>query len=207
MIHAKLTRQEDDGVQTLGLLTVFDDDVIIYTCSTLELAWKDNKKSVSCIPSGTYKVVKRNSHKYGDHFHILGVPERSFILIHPANYHTQLEGCIAVGRFHKHIDDDGRLDVTNSKDTMNHLLKIIDEDEFKLKIKYKNMNKIKLIKGIIKGLKFVLPIINKNSSLKTWQKIVVTIAAIAAFIGLSALGIDSAVLTEIIEGIIAAFAG
>lgn len=204
-MHIQLTRQKDDGVQTLGMMTVFDDDVIVFTCSTLELAWNDNKKGASCIPSGTYRAVKRNSPKYGDHFHILDVPDRSYILIHPANYHTQLEGCIAVGRSHKHINDDNKLDVTFSKDTMKYLLSIIEEDEFKIKIKYNNMNKIKLIKGIIKGLKFVLPIINKNSTLKTWQKIAVTVAAIAAFIALSAIGIESDVMTEIIEGIIAAF--
>ena len=55
------------------------------------------------IPAGLYTVVKRKSAKYGWHFHILDVPNRSLILIHNEIINSyQLLGCVAVGK--KHID-------------------------------------------------------------------------------------------------------
>lgn len=63
---------------------------------TIEREWDGNKSRKSCIPEGTYQVVKRGSAKYGEHLHITGVPGRDLILIHPANYEeTELLGCIA----------------------------------------------------------------------------------------------------------------
>ena len=56
---------------------------------TLELAWKDNQKRISCIPKGVYEVVKRftdeSKYKY-EHLHILDVANRGFILMHIGNY-------------------------------------------------------------------------------------------------------------------------
>ncbi|WP_038268643.1 DUF5675 family protein [Zhouia amylolytica] len=66
-----------------------------YCCKTLELPWKDNQRSVSCIPEGTYKVKSRYSTKFGEHLLVEGVPDRSYILFHPANDVKELEGCIA----------------------------------------------------------------------------------------------------------------
>ncbi len=68
---------------------------------TLELAWKDNQKRISCIPVGVYKVTRRGaeqsaSYKY-DHLHVLDVPNRSYILFHVANYPKDIKGCIGVG--------------------------------------------------------------------------------------------------------------
>lgn len=51
------------------------------------------------------------------------VPGRSEILIHVANYVNQLMGCIAPGLYHRDIDNDGIIDVTNSGDAMD-ILKI-----------------------------------------------------------------------------------
>ena len=119
--------------QTLGMLTVYADLRDLFKCKTLELPWKDNATNISCIPAGKYNCVKRFSEKYGWHFHVLGVPGRSFILIHQANYVRQLRGCIAVGESHIDNDRDGLKDVTNSKATMKQLLSILPE-EFELEI-------------------------------------------------------------------------
>ncbi len=63
---------------------------------TIELPWKDNAKQVSCIPEGRYRLVRRKSKKYGDHFLVKDVPNRQLILIHPANDAVkELKGCIA----------------------------------------------------------------------------------------------------------------
>ena len=67
---------------------------------TLELAWKDNKKRISCIPKGVYEVKKRNTekskYKY-EHLHILDVPDRELILMHIGNYPKNSKGCILLG--------------------------------------------------------------------------------------------------------------
>lgn len=65
-------------------------------CYTIELPWKQNAKGVSCIPEGKYLLKKRYSAKYKHHLLVEGVPQRSLILLHPANYAMQeLQGCIA----------------------------------------------------------------------------------------------------------------
>jgi len=91
-----LNRFKGDAKQTLGEL-LFDGKEV---AKTLELAWNNNNNRISCIPTGVYKVIRRKSAKYGNHFHITNVPKRDFILIHNANYHYQLLGCIAVGKHH-----------------------------------------------------------------------------------------------------------
>ena len=67
---------------------------------TLELAWKDNEKRVSCIPKGVYEVKKRHTekskYKY-EHLHILDVPNRDLVLLHIGNYPKNSKGCILLG--------------------------------------------------------------------------------------------------------------
>lgn len=68
---------------------------------TLELSWKDNKKSVSCVPKGVYEARKRGGdesakYKY-QHVEILNVPDRSKILIHVGNYPKSTKGCVLLG--------------------------------------------------------------------------------------------------------------
>jgi hypothetical protein len=65
-------------------------------CSTIELPWFQNKRNVSCIPEGRYQLVKRHTAKRSDHLRLAYVPNRDWILFHPANdAKTELEGCIA----------------------------------------------------------------------------------------------------------------
>lgn len=65
-------------------------------CYTIELPYKNNQPQVSCIPEGEYFIEKRYSNRFGWHFEILDIPNRSLILFHPANNAlTELRGCIA----------------------------------------------------------------------------------------------------------------
>jgi hypothetical protein len=124
-----LKRLSDDNVQTLGILTNVTGKVY----QTLELSWKKNAKQISCIPKGVYKVRKRTSAKYGEHFHVLNVPNRDMILMHFSNFHSDLLGCIAPGKGLKDINNDGRLDVTGSRQAMKELLATLPK-EFELEI-------------------------------------------------------------------------
>lgn len=65
-------------------------------CFTIELPWLQNQRNISCIPEGRYELKKRFVQKFGLHLLVVNVPDRSWILIHPANdATTQLKGCIA----------------------------------------------------------------------------------------------------------------
>lgn len=108
--------------QTLGY---FLDENRKRICFTLELAWKDNARNISCIPTGVYTVVRRVSPARGQHFHITDVQGRTSILIHSGNYHTDIQGCVLVGKTFSDINKDGYCDVTSSVATMNDLLKIL----------------------------------------------------------------------------------
>jgi len=67
-----------------------------FICHTIELPWKDNERSTSCIPEGRYELKKRYSPKFKWHLLVKDVPGRSVILIHPANDALkELRGCIA----------------------------------------------------------------------------------------------------------------
>jgi len=128
-----LNRLGETGKETLGVMTVHDNLKEVYSCKTLELPWKDNKRNISCIPMGQYLAVIRFSEKHGEHFTIKDVEGREYILIHSANYHYQLRGCISVGKSYADIDKDGELDVTSSRDTMDDLLEILP-DSFNITI-------------------------------------------------------------------------
>jgi hypothetical protein len=65
-------------------------------CYTIELPWKRNERGISCILEGKYFIRKRYSAKYKWHLELVDVPNRTYILIHPANNaKKELRGCIA----------------------------------------------------------------------------------------------------------------
>ena len=71
-------------------------------CDTLELPYKDNQRSVSCIPAGQYKVRLRLPRESAtrDYVHLLvqDVPNRDYILFHRGNSAKDTRGCILVGQ-------------------------------------------------------------------------------------------------------------
>lgn len=121
-----LRRVFSDDTQTLGVLLVVSDHGLCYRIfSTIELPYLANQKNVSSIPEGVYKIRERYSYKFGNHLEVLGVPGRSLILLHYGNYKQDTQGCILVGQYHQDINNDGNLDVVNSKKSMQDLLKIL----------------------------------------------------------------------------------
>ena len=77
---------------TNGMI-LYNGRLIIYS---IELPWKENRAGVSCIPEGNYELVKRWSPKFNRHLQLMNVPQREYILIHPANDALkELKGCIA----------------------------------------------------------------------------------------------------------------
>jgi len=63
---------------------------------SIELPWKNNQTGVSCIPEGRYELIKRFNDHFKRHLEVLNVPQRDYILIHPANDALlELKGCIA----------------------------------------------------------------------------------------------------------------
>lgn len=140
MKEAILTRMPDDGKQTLGTLVVLSDGG--FTCKTLELAWKENRNNISCIPKGEYicKYTRSNrmSQAKGVDFftyEITNVPNRAGVRIHSANHFHQLLGCIALGNGNKDLDMDGELDVIHSGDTIRAFEEFMGKTDFKLIIK------------------------------------------------------------------------
>lgn len=125
-VKGYLERMEADDVQTLGKLTIKDNGKTLFFCLTLELADRNNQQGISRIPNGRYRVVKRVSPKYGEHFILDGVQNRSYILIHNGNYYSQTRGCILVGNDFKDINGDGHKDVLNSKETLRKLYATVD---------------------------------------------------------------------------------
>jgi len=121
--------------QTLSKCEVCHRGEVLLTFYTVELAWKGNKRSISCIPPKTYQAKKRSSPKFGNHFHILGVPNRSYILIHVGNFYSDVRGCLCPGDSIADINSDGLRDVLNSSDTMGKLNRILP-DEFRVSISY-----------------------------------------------------------------------
>jgi hypothetical protein len=121
---AVILRIKENKNQTLGKLFLFDNLDEIFTCYTLELSWHDNKKNISSIPTGVYNVRPRTSKKFNKHFIVNDVNFRTNILIHPANYYYQLQGCIALGQNIFDINDDNEYDLTHSRATVNKLVEL-----------------------------------------------------------------------------------
>ena len=133
MINLQIYRQLDDNSQTLSYGFIFNDLIKIFEFKTLELPARNNLPRVSCIPVGSYNVIKFDSPSFGNVFLLEGVPDRSMIEIHAGNYNKDTKGCILPGIGFTDINQDGLLDVTSSRKTMDTLYDILPE-EFKLNI-------------------------------------------------------------------------
>jgi len=134
-MEANLFRLMRSDQGTLGKL--FCEGFVSYT---LELPWRDNKKSISCIPEGSYNVKMRISPKYGKVYWVSDVPNRSFILIHSGNFagdtskkfKTHVNGCILLGKNRGLLA--GQLAVLNSRITVKRFQNKLQLQPFTLNI-------------------------------------------------------------------------
>ena len=101
--RATIRRQPGTDHGTFGRLSV---EGHAFTCHTGELPWRGNRKGASCILVGVYRCVWSQSPRLKRAtYRLLDVPERSGVLIHPANLFgdralglkAQVQGCIALG--------------------------------------------------------------------------------------------------------------
>ena len=108
-----------------------------FIAHTLELPDLDNKKNVSCIPTGKYICKKRyrNESASYNYIHLIleDVPNRDYILFHRGNTTKDTSGCVLVGEYR---DKDK---VLNSKKAMDYLMaKILETEEDKIELTIKN---------------------------------------------------------------------
>lgn len=116
MSFLTLKRCHEVDQTTFGVLIHKDHPI----CVTLEPSWEKNAHDISCIPSGKYEIRKRTSGKFGEHLILIGVPERSEILIHRGNSREDTHGCILVG---KSFDKQGNQSIiSGSSIAMQYLL-------------------------------------------------------------------------------------
>ena len=106
---AKSTKPILSNINLLLIRDTFTDESTIgelflngeRMCDTLELPYRDNQRSISCIPNGEYKVRLRYPRESAtrDYLHLLvqDVKDRSYILFHRGNYASDSRGCILVG--------------------------------------------------------------------------------------------------------------
>lgn len=121
--------------ETLGSLYDADGSLI---CKTMELPWRNNKRLISCIPEGTYRVIKQppKPGRNYPYFRLPDVPGRSGILIHRITYVSGLKGCIGVGQAFKDLNGDEIPDIIGSSITLQNMIDTMP-DEFMLTIKKK----------------------------------------------------------------------
>ena len=96
-INLLIIREEFTEESTIGNLYLDGE----WLCDTLELPYIDNQKSISCIPSGQYKVRLRLARESAtrNYLHLLveDVKDRTYILFHRGNAAKDTRGCILVG--------------------------------------------------------------------------------------------------------------
>lgn len=65
---------------------------------SVERPWLENQPFLSCILAGLYPLQRFHSSRFGQVWQVCQVPGRDHILIHPANWPSDVEGCIGLGR-------------------------------------------------------------------------------------------------------------
>ena len=126
-----LVRKHEEDGGTWGRLVCKEYGIELHT---LEQNWEDNKRSVSCIPAGTYSVRATQSARFGRLMYLVeAVPERTGIRIHPANFPSELQGCIALGTSIGRTAAKGKM-LLNSRVAVGRLEKLLDMKPFTLVI-------------------------------------------------------------------------
>ena len=110
---------------TLGVIKIKEE-----TFYTIERPWLENQVNVSCIPTGTYDLERRDSPRFGETWYLPDVPDRSWILMHVANFPSDVQGCIGIGT--SLMSD--RIAVSNSRTALKAFESITVGREWKMTI-------------------------------------------------------------------------
>lgn len=90
-----LNRDTFTDRSTIGMVLLDDK----FQCYSLELSCRKHDGGKVCIPSGRYELQMQWSTRFNMNTpHLLNVPERTFIEIHPGNKPEDTEGCILLGQ-------------------------------------------------------------------------------------------------------------
>lgn len=95
-------------------------------CVTCENAWRENKRALSCIPDGKYRVTSYSGTRYKNVWKLHNVPNRDAILIHWGNTEADTDGCILTGSGFG--DFNGVPGIVNSKTTIEMLRKTLPKE-------------------------------------------------------------------------------
>ena len=126
-MELKLKRVADNEDATFGVLINGNIPFAV----TLEPAWEDNKKGISCIPSGPYSCKRVKSPRFGDTFEILDVEGRTHILFHKGNSERNTQGCVLIAEEFGILN--GKAAVLASGRGFTEFMSILKEvDEFEL---------------------------------------------------------------------------
>ena len=132
--HGVLVRCEAHPDRTLGSLILFHGLSKIAQFASLEPAWHDNERLVSCIPDGRYECVQRTSARFGPHLHIQGVEGRDWVLIHRGNFVKDTAGCVLLGYQHVDLDGDRVPEVGTSRAAIEFLLTVLGDEPMTLTV-------------------------------------------------------------------------
>jgi hypothetical protein len=131
----KLVRTSTGDQGTLGVACVNGDTFV-----SLELPWRENNRSVSCIPPGIYLCTLITSKKYGEVYYVNDVPNRSGILIHAGNFAGDLhkglrsdsKGCILLGNTQGSLG--GQQCILESRKALKRFMQVMCRKDFLLEI-------------------------------------------------------------------------
>lgn len=126
MIEIELKRFAYHPEGTLGVI-----DFAGETFYSIERPWLDNAPNVSCIPVGNYDMGWRDSPRFGETWHVQEVQDRTYILIHAANFPKDVQGCIGLGTG---LMGD-RIAVSNSRKAVARFEEITRDVEWRLIVK------------------------------------------------------------------------
>ena len=128
MIQVLIQRYKVTDNYSLGHCFVQENGKTEYIGASIERGWKDNANNISCVPKGVYPLKYEWSDKFKRNlWELYDVPNRSECKFHVANYWRQLNGCIALGKYHEDIDYDGDPDVADSSKTLDKLHKALQD--------------------------------------------------------------------------------
>jgi hypothetical protein len=132
-----LNRLPADDQGTFGIWSI---PSLSWSCFSIELPDRGNKKCYSRIPSGEYTCTPYCSKKYRWVFILKDVHGRTYILIHSGNwagdvlkgFKSHSMGCILLGRKPAYLHKQKA--VLNSRSTIDIFMKKMEYKPFKLKV-------------------------------------------------------------------------